>query len=49
MAKFISFLNSGMASRSKELTNFELLFYDDRDTTVVDQNPMFFSGNNYAL
>jgi hypothetical protein len=49
MAKFIPFLNSGMASMSNELTNFEILFSDDQDTTVVDKNSMFFSGNNYAL
>jgi hypothetical protein len=32
-----------------ELTNFEILFSDDQDTTVVDKNLMFFTGNNYAI
>jgi hypothetical protein len=32
-----------------ELTNFDILFSEDQNTTVVDKNPMFFSGNNYAL
>jgi len=49
MAKFIPFLNSGMASIFKELKNFEILFSDAQDTTVLDKILIFFSGNNYAL